>query len=97
VLVQNWPPAVAARLDLDWENVRDLNADLIDAHITSYGEIGPIFILSEGVFRKYRSSRVRLSSGFHAEQRSGVYVLLSDSLNLTSSPLSLSASGIAAM
>jgi hypothetical protein len=39
-------------------------------------------ILLDRVFRKYRSSRVRLSGGFHADQRSGVYVLLSDSFSL---------------
>jgi hypothetical protein len=37
-------------------------------------------ILSDGEFRKYRSSSMRLSGGFHVEQRSGVYVLLSDSI-----------------
>jgi crotonobetainyl-CoA:carnitine CoA-transferase CaiB-like acyl-CoA transferase len=39
--VQNWPPGVAARLDLDWETVRDLKPDLIYGHITGYGETGP--------------------------------------------------------
>jgi hypothetical protein len=39
---------------------------------TGLGQVSNALILSDRVFRKYRSSRVRLSRGFHVEQRSGV-------------------------
>jgi crotonobetainyl-CoA:carnitine CoA-transferase CaiB-like acyl-CoA transferase len=42
VFVQNWPPGVAARLGLDWETLRERNPDLVYAHITGYGETGPL-------------------------------------------------------
>ncbi|MFB6170698.1 MAG: CaiB/BaiF CoA transferase family protein [Haloarculaceae archaeon] len=42
VFVQNWPPGVAERLDLDWETLHDLNPDLVYAHVTGYGETGPL-------------------------------------------------------
>ena len=42
VFVQNWPPGVAERLGLGWETLRERNPDLIYAHITGYGETGPL-------------------------------------------------------
>jgi len=50
------------------------------ARITCPDCHAPVVILSDRVFRKYRSSRDRLSRGFYVEQRFGVYVLLSDSI-----------------
>jgi crotonobetainyl-CoA:carnitine CoA-transferase CaiB-like acyl-CoA transferase len=42
VFVQNWPPGVADRLGLGWAELHDLNPDLVYAHITGYGETGPL-------------------------------------------------------
>lgn len=42
VFVQNWPPGVAERLDLDWETLHERNPDLVYAHVTGYGETGPL-------------------------------------------------------
>lgn len=42
VFVQNWPPGVAERLDLDWETLHEHNPDLVYTHITGYGETGPL-------------------------------------------------------
>lgn len=42
VFVQNWPPGVAERLDLDWETLHERNPDLVYTHITGYGETGPL-------------------------------------------------------
>ncbi|MFB6069625.1 MAG: CaiB/BaiF CoA transferase family protein [Halanaeroarchaeum sp.] len=41
VFVQNWPPGVAERLDLDYETLGEQYEDLIYVHITGYGETGP--------------------------------------------------------
>jgi len=42
VFVQNWPPGVADRLGLGWETLHERNPDLVYAHITGYGETGPL-------------------------------------------------------
>ncbi|MDO8704402.1 MAG: CaiB/BaiF CoA-transferase family protein [Sulfuricaulis sp.] len=41
VLITNYPPAVRARLGLDYEALAALNPRLIYASVTGYGEIGP--------------------------------------------------------
>jgi len=42
VFVQNWPPGVAERLDLGWEELHERNPELVYVHITGYGETGPL-------------------------------------------------------
>ncbi|WP_336000740.1 CaiB/BaiF CoA transferase family protein [Halorientalis halophila] len=42
VFVQNWPPGVAERLEVDYETLREINEDLIYVHVTGYGETGPM-------------------------------------------------------
>lgn len=42
VFVQNWPPGVAERLEVDYETLRELNDDLIYVHVSGYGETGPM-------------------------------------------------------
>ncbi|THE66329.1 CoA transferase [Salinadaptatus halalkaliphilus] len=42
VFVQNWPPGVAERLELDYETVSELNEDIVYVHVTGYGETGPM-------------------------------------------------------
>jgi crotonobetainyl-CoA:carnitine CoA-transferase CaiB-like acyl-CoA transferase len=42
VFLQNWPPGVAERLDVDYETLQELNEDLIYVHVTGYGETGPM-------------------------------------------------------
>ena len=41
VLITNFPSPVRERLRLRWEDVRPLNARLIYASLTGYGETGP--------------------------------------------------------
>jgi crotonobetainyl-CoA:carnitine CoA-transferase CaiB-like acyl-CoA transferase len=41
VVLQNWPPGVASRLDVDYETLSEINEDLIYVHVTGYGETGP--------------------------------------------------------
>lgn len=41
VLVQNWPPGVADRLNLSYEDLRGVNEELIYVHVTGFGETGP--------------------------------------------------------
>ena len=42
VFVQNWPPGVAGRLGLGWETLHERNPGLVYAHVTGYGETGPL-------------------------------------------------------
>jgi CoA:oxalate CoA-transferase len=42
VFVQNWPPGVAERLNVDYETLNELNPDLVYVHVTGYGETGPL-------------------------------------------------------
>ena len=42
VLVTNFRPDLAERLSLDWARVKTLNSKLIYAHITGYGDLGPV-------------------------------------------------------
>jgi formyl-CoA transferase len=42
VFLQNWPPGVAERLDVDYETLREFNEDLVYVHVTGYGEDGPL-------------------------------------------------------
>jgi crotonobetainyl-CoA:carnitine CoA-transferase CaiB-like acyl-CoA transferase len=42
VFVQNWPPGVAERLDVDYETLREINSGIIYVHVTGYGETGPM-------------------------------------------------------
>jgi crotonobetainyl-CoA:carnitine CoA-transferase CaiB-like acyl-CoA transferase len=42
VLLENFPPATAKRLGLDWERTSSINADLIHVSITGYGSRGPL-------------------------------------------------------
>lgn len=41
VIVQNWPPGVAAKLGVDYETLTEHNEELIYVHVTGYGETGP--------------------------------------------------------
>ncbi len=41
VLLQNYRPGVAERLDIGYERVRDINPDLVYVSLSGYGESGP--------------------------------------------------------
>jgi formyl-CoA transferase len=41
ILIQNWPPGVSDRLNLSYEDLQEVNNELIYVHITGYGEEGP--------------------------------------------------------
>ncbi|WP_255171152.1 CaiB/BaiF CoA transferase family protein [Natrononativus amylolyticus] len=41
IVIQNWPPGVAAKLRADYEALTEINEDLIYVHVTGYGEDGP--------------------------------------------------------
>lgn len=41
VFIQNWPPGVAARLDVSYEDLREHNEDIVYVHVSGYGEDGP--------------------------------------------------------
>lgn len=42
VLIENFPPATAQRLGLDWPRLSALNPDLVQVSITGYGSRGPM-------------------------------------------------------
>ena len=42
IFLQNWPPGVAERLEVDYETLSELNDDLVYVHVTGYGETGPL-------------------------------------------------------
>jgi len=41
VVLQNWPPGVASKLNVDYKTLTDYNDELIYVHLTGYGETGP--------------------------------------------------------